>query len=310
MRILFAGNKSRGIACLDAVRAAGHDIVAVLAHAGSQRNEFVDGARARGYDILQPGDLGDAALHEALRARRPEVTVLAGYGPIIKQPLIALAPLGCVNLHGGRLPQYRGSSPMNWALINGETEFTISITSVDGGVDTGPVLSERTFPIGPDDTIADLQAIADRTFPEMLVEVLRQVAAGELRPRVQDQCAAGYYPLRFPDDGLILWDTCTAGQAHNRIRALTDPYPGAFTFWNGQRVTLLRSRAAKRAHFGEPGRVYLKSHLGLLVCALDRCLWIERARFDDGADAVEAIPRYDQLATVRGAAADLLSRSR
>ena len=307
MRILFAGHKTRGVECLEAVRARGYEIVAVVGHppgsAGPTADSVAAAGRALGVPVFEPEDINSAQTVRSLRALQPDVLVLAGYGPILRGPIIDMPSHGCINLHGGRLPQYRGSSPLNWALINGETGFTISIIRVDAGVDTGDVLLDRTFPIGPDDTIADLHRIANANFPGMLVEVLEGIRTGTARGRKQDPLEAAYYPLRFPDDGLILWDLATAQQVHNRIRALTDPYPGAFTFLGSRRVRVLGSKAAARTHYGEPGRVYVKNEHGLLVCASDRCLWMTRAVFDDdGSDAIADIARYRSFATVRGLA--------
>ena len=266
-------------------------------------DSLAEEALQRGLPLLQPTDVNDPTVVASLRACAPDLLVLAGYSPILTQPLLGLASHGCINLHGGRLPQYRGSSPMNWALINGEKEFTISIVQADAGVDTGAVLHERTFPISIDDTIVDLQRTANQVFPDMLLDVIRDIQSGTVHARPQDESQAAYYPLRFPDDGLILWDLYSAEQVHNRIRALTSPYPGAFTFFNGRRVTLLRSKLARQQRYGEPGRVYLKNEHGLLVCARDRCLWIQQAVFDDSqTDAADAIERYGKFATIRDSA--------
>jgi methionyl-tRNA formyltransferase len=307
MRILFAGNKERGVACLQTLMGRGHQIAGVLvhAHAGPPAAGSVAAvAREHGLPVMAPTDPGDPQLLRAIRELAPDLTVLAGYGPIVGQTFIDIPRRGCLNLHGGKLPQYRGSSPMNWALINGETGFTISVIQVDRGVDTGPVLAERSFDIGPDDTIADLQDRANAVFPDLLADVVDEVGAGRARPRVQTQEGAGYWPLRFPDDGLIFWDEYTAQQIHNRIRALTDPYPGAFSFFGRQKLRLLRSQMTEVPTFGEPGRVYRTSANGLLVCAKDRCLWIRRAVFDhNGEDAMPAVARYEKFATLRDAVA-------
>jgi len=304
LRILFGGNKERGIACFLALVNRGYNIVGVIAHPSTRPsappNSVAGVAFQMELPLFQPPNINEPKVISSLRELTPDLIVLAGYGQIVKQEFFSLAPNGCINLHGGKLPKYRGSSPMNWALINGDTEFTLTIIRVDAGVDTGNILNERTFPISVDDTIADLQRIADQAFPEMLLEVIAQIEDGTVEARKQDESHASYYPLRFPDDGLILWDLYTAEQIHNRIRALTDPYPGAFTFIKGQRVKLLHSKLAKRTFYGEPGRVYLKNEHGLLVCALDRCLWVQRAIVDkDRTDAHEIIQRYDKFATVR-----------
>lgn len=308
MRILFAGNKGRGVACLRALAEAGHEIAGVVAHPGSAAPESVaQVASSLRLPVFTPRRVNDPDSLANLASLKPDLTVLAGYSQIVGEQFIALAPHGCINLHGGKLPEYRGSSPMNWALINGETEFGISVIEVDCGVDTGDVLSERTFQIGIDDTIADLQRVADAEFPEMLVDVVRRIEAGTVERRKQDPERAAYYPLRFPEDGLILWDQFTASEIHNRIRALTDPYPGAFTYLGGRRLKLLASRLAAHDVHGEPGRIYRVTERGLLVCARDRCLWVEKAIFEPGGENVmDVATRYASLATVAGAAAAIL----
>ncbi len=312
MRVLFAGKKERGISGLRALAAAGHEIVGVIAHpdgTAAVGDTFAAEARLMGFPVRQPEKVNDPAFIDVLRPLAPEVIVLAGYGQIVRRPFIDLAPLGCINLHAGKLPQYRGSSPLNWALINGEREIGLSIVRVDEGVDTGDVFAERAFPVGIDDTIADLHALANRNFPEMLLETLDGLSAGTLVPRKQDGAKAGYWPLRFPDDGLILWDTLSAVEIHNRIRALTDPYPGAFGFLGERRVRILKSHLAEPPYHGEPGRIYRKTGRGILVGARDRCLWIARAVFaDTGEDAVAAAVRYEKFGTLRDAAINFWER--
>lgn len=301
MRVVFAGNQERGLVCLRAAVAAGHDVVGVLAHPEeAARGGVAEEGAALGVPVYRPGDVNDSAILEELEKLHPDVLVLAGYGQILRRPLAELAPHGCVNLHGGRLPQYRGSSPMNWAIINGEPEIAISAILVDTGVDTGDVIGERAFAVSGDDTIADVQARANALFPELLVEVLARLADGTVERRAQDESQARYWTLRFPDDGFVVWDMLTAEQVHNRIRALAPPYPGAFAMWHGRRVKLLGSRHEGRVVVGEPGRIYAVGKTGILVCASDRCLRITEAVLeDDGSDFATAVSQYDDLATIR-----------
>ncbi|MCC6728483.1 MAG: methionyl-tRNA formyltransferase [Chthonomonadales bacterium] len=307
MRILLAGNKRRGALCLERLAAEGHTVVGVVTHPVGHSAEVVaQVARDLGAPLFRPAWIGDTASIAGLRSTAPDLLVLAGYGQILPREVIDLAPRGCVNLHAGRLPAYRGSSPLNWAILNGDSAVGLSIIAVDEGVDTGEVLAETEIEVGSDETIAELTERADPAFAEMLAGLVRRIEAGPVSGRRQDSARAAYYPLRFPEDGLILWDQLTAREAHNRVRALTRPFPCAFTYWRGRRVSLVRTRMARDRRLGEPGRVYLANATGVLVCASDRCLWVTEARFDDGADALPAIARYETLATVRGAAAAAL----
>lgn len=303
MRLIFFGKGMRGTSCLHAVHAAGYPIQLVVGHPGEKAGpESVGGVAALlGIPHIAPEDPNDPGVVAALRAIEADAFVLAGYGKILKSRVIELPRRACINLHGGKVPGYRGSSPMNWSLINGERSFTLSVLRVDAGIDSGEVLSERTFPIGQDSTIRDLHEIANKSFPEQLLETLSQLEKDSLRPRSQPPGGA-YYPLRFPEDGLILWDQFTAEQVHNRIRALTRPYPCAFTFWKRRRVDLLSSELLESDFFGEPGLIYAKSRHGLAVCAADRCLRVREAVLvDSGRSLADEVARYDRLATVRGA---------
>ncbi|MCH8152646.1 MAG: methionyl-tRNA formyltransferase [Planctomycetes bacterium] len=303
MKIVLWAKGKRGVTSLRCLHGAGHDIVLVIGPSAEDERDCAEPiAIAESLNIrsLVPDNPNDDRLARRLRSLEPDLFVLAGYGRILKQRIIDIPARMCINLHGGKLPKYRGSSPLNWALINGETSCTLSIVKVDAGIDTGDVLLERTFDIAVDDTIRDLHRIADEHFPAMLLEVVGEIHAGTLNSMPQSHSRSCYYSLRFPDDGLILWDIYTAEQIHNRVRALTEPYPCAFTFADGRRIKLLASKLQRPDHFGEPGRVYRKADRGLLVCALDKCLWITEAVFDDTGEPIfESINRYDVLATVR-----------
>lgn len=307
MRFVLWANGNRGVSCLDALLDSGYRPSLVVAHPrrGSQWYASVaERAAERDVQTIAPEDPNSQDTIKRLSQENPEAFVLAGYGPILRQRVLDVPTKLTINLHAGKLPQYRGSSPMNWALINGDSSFTLSIIRVDAGVDTGDVLLERTFPVSRNETIVDLHRIANETFPEMLLDVMRQIETDALQPRRQDPAEARYFPLRFPDDGLVMWDALTAEQIHNRIRALRPPYPGAFTFYKKRKVILVASDLPDAEFRGEPGRVYRKTDDGLLVCAKDRCLWVREAVFsDDDSPLTETIERYDRLATIQWSAA-------
>lgn len=299
--MLFAGHKSRGLACLDALLRSEHEVVGVLAHAGVDGPGTVaDAARSASLRVMTFADPNTAAAVAQVRALAPDVMALAGYAPILKERLVRVLPTMAINLHGGKLPEYRGSSPMNWAIMNGETSITLTAIRVSPRIDAGDVLAERTLAVGPDETIAEVQRRADPEFATLLLSTLDALRTGALRPMPQDDQRAVYWPLRFPEDGLVAFDTLTAKQVHDRVRALTLPYPCAFTFFEERKLLLIRSSREPLDHRGEPGRVYRAGSAGLLVCASDRCVWIREATFADGGDdALAAIPRYAMLGTAR-----------
>lgn len=312
MRIVFWGNGNRGVACLRALCEHGGRSELAVVHppaGGSWHASVAEVAGELGIQAIAPDDPNDAPTAAALQKAQADVFILAGYGKILRQHIIDIPRLMCINLHAGKVPEYRGSSPLNWALLNGEASFGLSVLKLDGGVDSGDVLMQREFEISGNDTIRELHGIANEQFPVMLLEVVQQIESGRCTPKPQDAERARYFPLRFPDDGLVLWDQLSARQIHNRIRALTEPYPCAFTFFKGRKVKLISSEPASTIYNGESGRVYRKTERGLLVCASDTCLWVKQACFvDDGTPLVDGVQRYDRLATVGGLALAQLER--
>lgn len=306
MRLVLWANGRRGAACIEALCEAGMAPSLVVLHARGPDQPVGPAevtAAGRALPIFAPPDPNDPRAIDRIAVENADVFILAGYGRILGAALLALPRRLAINLHAGKLPEFRGSSPMNWALIEGERSFTLSIIAVDEGVDTGDVLAERTFPIGPQDTIRELHAVANHEFPHMMLDVLEQIRGDRLERRPQDAARARYFPLRFPADGLILWDQLTARQVHNRIRALRPPYPGAFTFYRCRRVLLVASELPGIEYRGEPGRIYRTGSAGLLVCARDRCLWLREATLaDDGSSLLTTAQRYEHLATLQAAA--------
>ena len=302
MKIVLWLKGKRGVFCLRGILESGHEIDLLVLQNQKNTQWYADAnkiAEKYGISVIEPEDPNDIETQNSLKNICSDLFILAGYGKILKKHIIEIPKLMCINLHGGKLPEYRGSSPMNWALINGETTFSISIIKLDDGVDTGDVILERTFPITQDMTIRDLHRMADETFPEMVLEVLKQMEVGTYNLKKQDNSRIGYFPLRFPEDGLIFWDLFTAEDIHNRIRALTDPYPCAFTYFNGRKVKLKASILRDTNFYGEPGRIYLKKDGKLLVCASDKCLWITDAVFEDtGKTLYDEAIRYNRLLTV------------
>ncbi|MCP5105691.1 MAG: hypothetical protein GY950_20050, partial [bacterium] len=220
MKIVYFGKGIRGYYCLEKILQAGYKVkLAVGPDNKNNKNKsdefsILTLAERFGIKTITPAEPNSPETETFLRNQNADLFVLGGYGKILKKNIIAVPKIMTVNLHGGKLPANRGSSPLNWVLINGESSFTLSIIKVDGGVDTGPVLHETTHPIGPNDTIVDLHKIANDVFPQMLLHVLQQLKTGNYTLREQARHEGAYYPLRFPGDGFILFDQLTARQVH------------------------------------------------------------------------------------------------
>jgi methionyl-tRNA formyltransferase len=263
MRVVFLGTPDFAVPSLEALTAAGHQLLAVVAQpdrpAGRGRALRAPATRtwaeARGLPVLQPEKVRDGRLAAALRDLSPDLLVVAAYGRILGPDLLRLAPHGAINVHGSLLPRWRGAAPIQWAVAEGDRETGVTIMQMDEGLDTGDVLLRRGLPIGPGDT-------AEALFPRVaalggaaLVEALDLLDRGRLLPVRQDPALVTHArPLR-KEDGRVDF-TLPAGRIASRLRGFT-PWPGAFTLLDGRTVKLLAAAPLEEAEAaclaGAPG---------------------------------------------------------
>ncbi len=206
-----------------------------------------------GIPILQPLKMKAPEFLEALRQWHPDVITVTAFGRILPAAILTLPPRGCINVHGSLLPKYRGAGPVQWAVIRGEQETGITTMLMDEGMDTGAMLLQKRVAIRPDDTAGTLAPRLAEVGGRLLVETLRQLKAGALRPQPQDHSLATMAPLLKKEDGLVDW-TLPAGDIANRVRGLS-PWPGAFTYVNGERWTLWRVAVSVESQNKIPGTV-------------------------------------------------------
>jgi methionyl-tRNA formyltransferase len=169
-----------------------------------------------------------------LTALMPDVIFVIGWHQIVRPPVMRLARLGLIGAHASFLPHNRGSAPINWAIIRGERETGNTLMWLTEGVDEGDIIDQRAFPITPYDTCASLYAQVAVTNRDMLVSLLPRLLAGERPGRPQLHGDEPVLPRRRPADGRINWDA-PAGAVYDFVRALTRPYPGAFSTLGGKR---------------------------------------------------------------------------
>lgn len=169
-----------------------------------------------------------------------DLFVVAQYGLLIPKHILDTPAKGILNVHTSLLPKYRGASPIQSALIHGETETGVTIMKMDIGMDTGPVLLQKTLPIDPDDTYATLDAKMAVTGTQALLEVIPLYVDGSLHPQQQDDAQATTCSQLTREDGKIDWQN-TSKNLYNQYRGMT-PWPGVWTMWNGKRLKLLRIR--------------------------------------------------------------------
>lgn len=168
---------------------------------------------------------------------RPDFICVIGWYYMIPTALRNLAPKGCAGIHASLLPKYRGGAPLVWAIINGEKTTGVTFFHFADGVDNGDIIAQKAFEFDDDATIADLVIKAEQASLAILRECLPRIAAGTAPRLQQNEADATYFPQRSPEDGLIDW-TWDAKRIKDFIRAQTKPYPGAFTFIGGKKVTI------------------------------------------------------------------------
>lgn len=198
--------------------------------------------------VANVNDPGPVAL---MRDLAPDLVFCVGWTQLLRRDILGLPRLGCVGFHASLLPRYRGRAPVNWAIIHGERETGNTMMLLDEGVDTGDILAQRRFSIEDDDTCATIYDKVARSEDEMIREVLPLIRAGRM-PRVpQDHAAATVMPRRRPEDGVIRWNRTTR-QLHDWVRALTHPYPGAFTSVGAERVFVWKASPWRPGPGGPP----------------------------------------------------------
>lgn len=246
MKLLFCGTPEFAVPTLERLHAAGHELAAVVTQPDRPRGRGLEAAAspvkqaavALGLRVEQPEKLKGDAGRALLERHQPEAVVIVGYGQLIPADLLQLPRHGWINLHASLLPKYRGAAPVQWALIRGEKITGVTTMRIDAGLDTGPILLQREEAIRDDDTTETLAARLAELGADLMVETLKQLAAGSLTPRPQDNSQASKAPLLKKEDGRVDW-TLSARELANRLRGLA-PWPGAWTTFRGKLVHLWR----------------------------------------------------------------------
>lgn len=206
-----------------------------------------------GVPLYQPTSLRPPESAEPLRVWEPDAIVVAAYGQILRPHVLSLPPHGCINVHASLLPRWRGASPIHHAILAGDPETGVSLMQMDAGLDTGPVFVQEAIPIEPDDTAATLHDRLAQLGAEMVRRYLDDILAGRLSPKPQDERAATYAPMIKKEDGELDWHE-PAVALERRVRAMT-PWPGAYTWWAGERLRIPAAKARTDGPAAPPGTV-------------------------------------------------------
>lgn len=242
MKAIVLAYHNMGCAGLRALLRNGYEIAAVFTHPDDPKENVwfesvAEVAASHGIPVFAPEEINHPIWVERIREMQPDILFSFYYRNLIKPALLDIPTQGCLNLHGSLLPKYRGRVPINWVLVHGEKETGVTLHCMTPRPDDGDIVAQRRVAITEDDTAKTLfdKSVAQAT--AMLDEVLPQIANGTLRRTPQNHAEASYFGGRKPQDGLIQWAQ-SAQQVRNLIRAVTRPYPGAFTFSADRRFTI------------------------------------------------------------------------
>ncbi len=243
MKAVVFAYHDMGLTGLEALQRAGFEIAALFSHEDDPgENCWFGSVRAwalkNGIPLFCPEEVNTGDWCRKIADWRPEVIFSFYYRHLLSREILAIPSLGAFNLHGSLLPHYRGRCPVNWVLVKGESETGVTLHCMTEQADAGDIVAQQAVPIAFADTARSLYGKLCRQAAIMLDEVLPLIAAGRVPRRPQDLAAGSYYGGRRPADGLIDWRWPSL-RIYNLIRAVTEPYPGAFTLdASGDRIII------------------------------------------------------------------------
>jgi methionyl-tRNA formyltransferase len=285
MQLVFCGTPRFAVPTLEKLVAAGHSVPLVVTQPDRPRGRGMEvafspvkeAALRLGLAVAQPATIkNNAEFRDQLAAIRPDAVIdasivasidaiiVVGYGRIIPQWMIDLPRLGNLNLHASLLPKYRGAAPIQWAIANGESVTGVTTMRIDAGLDTGDILMQREIPIGLEDTAETLGPKLASVGADLIVETLRGLDNGQVRPTPQNHSQATLAPILKKEDGRMDFSR-SADDLFNRLRGF-QPWPGAFTTFKGKALQVHCARPSQPAASLTPGEIAVEGARLLAGC--------------------------------------------
>jgi methionyl-tRNA formyltransferase len=257
MKIVFLGNHTVGVKTLQAISET-EEVAGVMAHPpdeedGVKYQSVYKFACRRGWPVIR-ARAKDPTAARFIEMAKPDLLWITDYRFLIPLSLIGLAPQGVINLHPSLLPKYRGRASVNWAILNGEEELGLSAHFVDEGMDTGPIIEQYRFELREDQDVGDALEILYPLYQNITRQVLGRFHSNSISTYPQDHRLASVFPARKPEEGVIDWRKPARG-IRDLIRAVTHPYPGAFTYWEKRKILIWKACLDSVSRKGLPGQV-------------------------------------------------------
>jgi len=240
LRAVVFAYHNMGITGLAALLSHGFEVPMVLSHEDDPNEtrwfgSVADFCRERGIPVHFPKDVNAPPWPDRIRAAAPDLLFSFYYRSMLKGEILGIPSLGAMNLHGSLLPKFRGRAPVNWVLVKGETETGVTLHFMTEKPDAGDIVGQAAVPIAPDDTALTLFGKMEEAAARLLDELLPRIARGDIPRGPNDLSRGSYFGGRRPEDGRIDWSR-PATEIYNLVRAVTKPYPGAFTELSGDRL--------------------------------------------------------------------------
>jgi methionyl-tRNA formyltransferase len=284
LRIVFMGTPEFAVPSLRRLIDRGENVIAVVTQPDRPKGR---GQRlmpppvkllatSHGIQVMQPVKVRAPEFIDTMRDLKPDLVLVTAFGQILPKALLEVPRFGCINIHASLLPRYRGAAPINWSIINGETETGITIMQMDVGLDTGDMLLKKAVAIAPDE---DAQSLHDRLSvagAEAMSETLDILISGKLETEKQNDLLSCYAPMLKKEDGLIGWNR-EPKYICNLVRGLI-PWPGAFTLLGDKTLKIFRCRVAVGE--GKPGTILQADRSGLVVACKGGGLLVEELQLE------------------------------
>ena len=277
MRIVFMGTPDFAVPSLEALIAAGHEVCGVFSQpdkpVGRHQNKLKptpvkECALAHHIPVFQPAGLRDGEALAQLKELAPELIVVAAYGRLLPDEILALPPKGCINVHSSLLPKYRGSAPIHWAVVNGDKETGVTIMDVVAELDGGDILAQVSTSIDPDETVETVHDRLAALGGELLVKTVAQIGDGTVKRVPQDPARVTYAPMLSRALSPIDW-TQSARAIHNKVRGL-NPWPATSTdVISGDTVKIYRSAVLDKTVSAQPGTIVAAGKEGIDIACGD-----------------------------------------
>ena len=284
MKAVVFAYHDMGCQGVQALLDAGYEIAAIFTHTDNPGEKAFFGSVSRlaasaGIPVYAPDEVNHPLWIERISQLAPDVIFSFYYRHLLSEEILSLAPKGAFNLHGSLLPKYRGRAPLNWVLVNGETETGVTLHRMVKRADAGDIIAQQSVAISSDDVALTLHHKLCQAARHLLEEALPAIKTGDYAELSQQEAEATCFGRRTPEDSFLDWNKPTA-ELHNQVRAVSDPWPGAFSYVGTQKFTVWSSRVCTNDIAAQPGTVISVSPL--LIACVDGALEIITGQAGDG----------------------------